>query len=101
MSEPVEVLGEEHELFRAFVEACRPILAAGFEHAAKADPERHAHLMQAIAEERAVSRMVVEWDRLYVVVTVEAAGRDAETGEEVRLPVYAYRLHREPPPHAH
>jgi hypothetical protein len=101
MSAPaVEVSGEEHGLFRRFVETCRPILAAGFEHAAKVDPERHAAIMAAVDQERARPRLVVEWDKLYCTIDVEVAGKGAD-GEELKLHVFTYRLQRETPPGAH
>ena len=98
MSAPV--VGGELDLFRKFVEACQPILAAGFEHARDEALERHTEVMAAIADQRAIPRLVVAWDNLYVVVTVDAAGRTTE-GKEVSFPIFSYRLHREPPPGAH
>lgn len=95
-----EDLGPEHDAFRRFAAACLPILSAGFEHAAKADPELYAFVMDAISTERAITRLVVSWDRLYAVVAVEAAGQTPE-GETVSFPMFEYRLHRELPAGAH
>ena len=57
-------------------------------------------VMAAITDQLAIPRLVVAWDDLYVVVTVDAAGRTTE-GKEVSFPIFNYRLHRETPPGAH
>lgn len=100
MTSDANIVGAEHEAFRRFVAACLPILSAGFEHAAKADPEGYGAIMEAIGDERAIPRLVVTWDRLYAVVAVEAAGK-TEDGKDVSFPLFAYRLHKEAPADAH
>ncbi len=96
----MNIIGNELELFKKFAEACAPILNAGYEHAAKDDPEHHKMLMAAIDDERAMPRLIVTWDRLYCVMAVDAVGVTTD-GEEVSIPIFTYRIHRETTTGAH
>ena len=93
-------LAEEHDQFLKFVEACRPILAAGFEHARQEAPDEHTKVMDFIADKRAIPRLVVSWDEFYVLVDVDALAITTE-GKKVTFPIFNYRLHRELPPGSH
>lgn len=95
-----KIIDSEAELFAKFAAACAPILNAGFEHAADENLDRMTWLTNAIDDERARPRLVVTWDRLYCTVAVDAIGVTNE-GEEVSMPIFEYRMHRETTPGAH